>query len=65
MVVTLLYELVPEREESPFDLWKIIFDHHLWIIVLIWLWVMINNRSLLTIVIIAIAIIEVGLLIFP
>ena len=26
MVVTLLYELVPEREESPFDLWKIIFD---------------------------------------
>ena len=38
MVVTLLYELVPEREESPFDLWKIIFDHHLWIIVLIWLY---------------------------
>ena len=38
MVVTLLYELVPEREESPFDLWKIIFDHHLWTIVLIWLY---------------------------
>ena len=30
MVVTLLYELVPEREESPFDLWKIIFDWIYW-----------------------------------